>query len=81
MTPPADRLHELLAARALGDLNQDEQSELDVILQRSPEEDTDVYERTVAALQIALLGELEPMPTSLRMRLDDGARAFVRAAG
>jgi hypothetical protein len=78
---PADRLHELLAARALGDLTGTEQRDLDVLLERSPGEDSDVYERTVAVLQVALLGELDPMPAGLRARLDDGARAFVRAAG
>lgn len=78
---PADRLHELLAARALGDLTGEEQAELGALLSRSPDEDTEVYERTVAVLQLALLGEPEPMPASLRVRLGARAREFVRAAG
>jgi len=77
----ADRLHELLAARALGDLTDEEQAELGTLLSRSPDEGTEVYERTVAVLQRALLGEPEPMPASLRARLRAEAREFVRAAG
>jgi hypothetical protein len=76
VTLPADRLHELLAARALGDLTGEEQVELDGLLARAPDEDTEIYERTLTALQIALLGQPEPMPESLRERLAMGARDF-----
>ncbi len=67
---PMDRLDELLADRALEGLSPEEQRELDVLLSKSPDIDADAFDRTAAAIDLAL-GEqrFEAMPARLRERV------------
>jgi hypothetical protein len=67
---PMDRLDELLADRALEGLSPEEQRELDLLLSKSSDVDAEAFDRTAAAIDLAL-GEqrFEPMPARLRERV------------
>ena len=71
----ADRLSELLAARALEDLAGAERAELEELAARFPGADLDAFERVAASLAVAGL-RVEPMPEELRARVEADARAW-----
>ncbi|MCB9844953.1 MAG: anti-sigma factor [Phycisphaeraceae bacterium] len=86
MTAPRDRIMELLADRATGDLTQTEVRELDELLAQMPEFDTEELEMAAAAALVALAGPKEPMPGALRTRTlqtlaDAPARGGLRLSG
>lgn len=78
-----DRLMELLAGRALGDLTADESAELDRLLAATPtgRAGIDEFERAVGATTHALLaaGGLEPMPADVKARVGARLQAHVAA--
>ncbi len=72
-----ERLFELLADRAMFGLNAEEQAELQKLENEFPELAGDIsFDRAAASLQIAALGEVEPVPASLRSRLESDAAKY-----
>jgi hypothetical protein len=77
-TANLDRLHELLADRATQRLSPTEADELTVLLDAHPEADEDAYDLVAAALDLpAIAAEAEPLPASLRARVEIDAIAFL----
>lgn len=74
--PDDERLHELLAARAVEGLAEQEQQELDQLKTHYPQLDADALERVAAALALTGL-EREPMPAALRARVEADASAWL----
>jgi hypothetical protein len=74
-----DRLVELLVQRATEGLSANEQVELNRLLAQGNYSDAEQFEATAAALLLASSLDDEPMPTSLRGKLERQADAF-RAA-
>jgi hypothetical protein len=72
-----DRLVELLVQRATEGLSASEQVELNRLLAQGNYTDADQFEATAAALMLASAPEDEPMPDSLRNRLEQQADAFI----
>jgi hypothetical protein len=72
-----DRLVELLVQRATEGLSASEQVELNSLLAQGNYTDADQFEATAAALMLASAPEDEPMPDSLRNRLEQQADAFI----
>lgn len=75
--PNDERLSELLADRALHGLSEAEQAELQSLLDRhglTGEEDA--FDRAAAAAHLAMSPDPEPMPASLRRRLEAAADEF-----
>jgi hypothetical protein len=75
-----DRLVELLVQRATEGLSANEQIELNRLLAQGNYTDADQFEATAAALMLASAPEDEPLPDSLRSRLEQQADAFIAAA-
>ena len=71
------RLDELLLARATGSSSAPELEELARLLAAHPGIDEDAYERAAAAICLATIDKREPMPPSLRNKLERAAAAFV----
>jgi hypothetical protein len=71
-----DRLVELLVQRATEGLSANEQVELNRLLAEGKYSDAEQFEATAAALLLASSLENEPMPSSLRSRLEQQADAF-----
>jgi hypothetical protein len=65
-----ERLVELLADRALVGLAPEEAAELATLLAEFPNEDADAFDRAAAAVQLAHMEKLEPLPEHLRSRLE-----------
>lgn len=65
-----DRLHELLADRALVGLDANETAELAVLLNEFPNEDADAFDRAAAATMLVHMGKIEPMPQLLVARIE-----------
>lgn len=78
-----ERLLDLLADRAGGEvLTQDDTNELDHLLGEHPEVDPDSFDLAAAALHLALIEpELQPLPASIRARLDQTADSFLAGPG
>ncbi|MEZ6234190.1 MAG: anti-sigma factor [Phycisphaerales bacterium] len=77
----AARLRELLADRAVGALSPAEQGEMEDLLAGLPGEDVSgELESVVAGLMLAHESENEPMPASMRARLEARGREMVGAA-
>jgi hypothetical protein len=72
-----DRLVELLVQRASEGLSANEQIELNRLLAQGNYTDADQFEATAAALMLASAPEDEPLPDSLRNRLEQQADAFI----
>jgi len=70
------RLDELLAGRAVAGLTRAEDAELARLLPGLDDADETAFERTAAALLVALTEPADPMPASLRARLEQSAREF-----
>ncbi|MEM6292880.1 MAG: anti-sigma factor [Myxococcota bacterium] len=67
-----DRLDALLVAQATEGLDATDAAELDALLDASPDADADAYADVAAAITLAELGTVEPMPAHLRQAvLDD----------
>lgn len=64
-----ERLHDLLADRALVGLSRQEEMELVELLAQFPDTDIDALERAAAATLLASLGQLEPMPEHVAAKL------------
>lgn len=65
------RIEELLAGRALGDLNRDETRELDALLLRNPGLETDEFDRTAAAVaSLSVVSASLPEALSSRIRME-----------
>jgi hypothetical protein len=73
MTPDRDRLFELLTDRALVGLGQREQIELAELLVKAQDVDIAAFDKAVAAITLASLGNVEPMPAGLAERLEEAA--------
>jgi Anti-sigma-K factor rskA len=69
-TSRRDRLHELLADRALVGLDANETAELDALLKEFPNEDADAFDRAAAATMLVHMGKIEPMPQLLVARIE-----------
>lgn len=65
----AARLDELLLTRATEGLEAADETELAALLATHPEADEDRYERAAAAVLLASLTEIEPMPASVKRKL------------
>jgi anti-sigma-K factor RskA len=76
---PIDRFEELLIGRALGDLDHREQIELEALLASDPSLNSDVYDLTAAACDLALDGSEKAMPEPLRQRIEADAEFFYGA--
>lgn len=85
MSAGVDRIQELLAEKAIHGLPSDQSAELDRLLRFAPEWNDESYERAAAAIDLAFDEGAEPLPDSLRARiqhdLTDVARAGTPAAG
>ena len=68
------RLEELLAERATQGLEPPEAGELESLLAASPDVDGEDFDLAAAALDLAMLEELEPMPRSVRRKILDRTR-------
>ena len=75
-----ERLVELLAQRATEGLSANEQVELNRLLAQGNYSDAEQFEATAAALLLASSLEDEPLPSSLKIRLEQQADAFVATA-
>jgi len=73
MNPNHDRLYELLAGQALGDLSVHEQRELELLLEAAPNVDRESFDRVAATVELSFLGDIEPMPDDLRSRIAEAA--------
>lgn len=74
------KLDELLLKRAVGSLTDAEEAELERLCATHPDCDPDVYERAAAAVCLAALDTREPLPETLRSKLERQAAAFVAGA-
>ncbi|MGD9387872.1 MAG: anti-sigma factor [Gammaproteobacteria bacterium] len=75
--PNDERLHELLAMRAVEGLDPSEQQELAELEARYPGLDTDALDRVAASLALCGL-PAEPLPASVRARLEVDAEQWLR---
>ena len=73
------RLEELLAEQATQGLDGVSAAELRDLLARVPHGDDDGFELAAAAIELAMLGELEQMPTGVRDRLRQRGRDWARS--
>lgn len=74
------RLEELLAERATQGLDAESARELEVLLAAHPESaGDDRFDLAAAAIELALLGELDEMPEDVRHRLVSKGRAWARS--
>ena len=73
-----DRLHELLTAKATQPLSPGDERELEALLLEFPHVDATALDRAAAAVDVAhlLATRLEPMPESVRRRVQSSAVAF-----
>jgi hypothetical protein len=78
MSAELDRLEELLAQRATEGLDEAASAELNRLLERHPDVDAEQHERAAAAIHVANLGRLEPLPEHVRRSVLAAASA-VRA--
>lgn len=76
-----DRLEELLSLRATMGLSHVEAAELERIMSSHPEVQMDALDLAAAALELALLAEVEPMPESVRSKVMSAADAWVASRG
>jgi hypothetical protein len=74
------KLDELLLKRAIGSLTDAEQTELERLCAAHPDFDSEVYERAAAVVCLAALDTREPLPDTLRSKLERQAAAFVAGA-
>ena len=72
------RLDELLLRRATEGLDDADQTELGALLSAYPDADVDRYERAAAAVLLASLTEIEPMPAGVKHNLARRWRSGVR---
>jgi hypothetical protein len=77
----ADRLDELLVARATQALSAAEARELERLLAARPDVDAEGYERAAAAVCLATLRAPSAMPDSLRRGLERAAESFAAQSG
>lgn len=75
--PNDERLHDLLATRAVEGLDAEEQRELAEFETRYPGLDAEALDRAAAAVALAGL-RVEPLPASLRGRLEADAETWLR---
>lgn len=75
-----ERLHDLLADRALVGISPQEEMELVQLLAQYPGTDIDALERAAAATLLASLDHLEPMPQQLAAKLHQQAAGPMPAA-
>ena len=74
-TPDMSRYEELLAARAIGDIDSTEAQDLERLQAALGENDS--YDEIAAAIDLALLDEpLEEPPANVMAQLRDAARSF-----
>ena len=73
---PDPRLLDLLANRALGELDPADTAELQHLLLAHPDMDSASFDLTAATLAVAALPAPEPLPQSLRTRLVESAAAW-----
>ena len=73
MTPDRNRLFELLTDRALVGLGQREQIELAELLIKAQDVDIAAFDKAAAAIALASVGTIEPMPAGLADRLEKAA--------
>ncbi len=73
------RLEELLAERATQGLDEVAVEELHTLLAASSQNDDDGFDLAAAAIELALLGDLDEMPADVRDRLSLRGRAWARS--
>jgi hypothetical protein len=73
--PEDDRLCDLLATRAIEGLSPAEQDELNDLTASYPDLDPDEFDRVAASLAVSGL-RIDPMPATLRARIEADAEAF-----
>ena len=76
-----ERLEELLAGQVLGDLDEQEQAELQNLRHQYPESDVSLreLENTLARVQLGFERDLDPIPVELRNRIHQHAAASLSA--
>jgi hypothetical protein len=75
-----ERLEDLLAERATQGLDPGSERELQVLLAAHPECSNDErFDLAAAAIELALLGDLDEMPPDVRNRLASKGRAWAQA--
>ncbi|MHC5113706.1 MAG: anti-sigma factor domain-containing protein [Planctomycetota bacterium] len=73
-----ERLHDLLADQATQGLSSEETAELTALLDRFPDVDAYSFDLTAAAVDLPeALGDLEPMPASVRDRVEASSIAWL----
>ena len=76
-THDEDRMLEMLADRALDGLSDEESRELDALIASSPGFDAECLDRAAGALAASfLVSDAEPMPATIRRRMDEVAGAW-----
>ena len=75
-TDSRERADALLLDRATEGLDGLAEQELAALLERDPKLDHEGYDAAAAALALAMIEDVEPMPASLRQRLVDDAPSF-----
>ncbi|MBX3323342.1 MAG: anti-sigma factor [Phycisphaeraceae bacterium] len=68
-TSQHDRIYDLLTQQATGALTDSEQLELNKLMAANPDIPLDALDLAAAALELAFLRDIEPMPDSIRQRL------------
>lgn len=76
MSDATRKLDDLLLERAAAGLDAPQLAQLERLLGAHPDIDSDVYERAAAAVVLASLDTSEPLPASLREKLERQAAAF-----
>jgi hypothetical protein len=80
VTPPPERLDELLLSEAIGRLSDEEASELERLLAGQRDIDRYAWERAVAAVFLAVCAEpRERMPEELSSKLVNEAVPFLQS--
>lgn len=74
------RLDDLLFERATAGLEATEAAELERLLAEHPYVERDTYERAAAAVCLGSIDASEPLPPSLRSKLDAAAAMFLANA-
>lgn len=80
-TDRLDRRSELLAGRALGDLSDAELAELDALLAATPNDDAASFELASAALELARLRSIEPMPPHVASAIERASANLAPPSG
>ena len=76
MSISSDQMTQLLVDRATEGLKASDEGVLVEALRARPAVDDEAFDRAAAAVNVALVGQLQPMPTRLRAAIEKDAMAF-----